>query len=161
MPRNPLLKLCLIAAALHATVLYADTPGTATTTTAAKTAPNPAATMLVNDPVGTQGIVQLVLGLAVVLALIFLLAWLARRMGGIRGYAGGSLRVLGGLSMGARERVVLMQVGDTQLLLGVAPGRIQTLHVLEKPVVPPADDTAAPLPVFAERLKSALQRSRP
>jgi flagellar protein FliO/FliZ len=69
-------------------------------------------------------------GLFLVLGLILATAWLARRIGRFQGTSGGALRIVGGLSMGARERVVLIQVGDTQLLLGVAPGRIQTLHVL-------------------------------
>ena len=119
----------------------------------------PAAPIFANDPVSTQGIVQMALGLALVVTIIFLLAWLVRRMGGMRGYAGGSLRVLGGMSVGAREKVVLMQVGDAQLLLGVAPGRIQTLHVLENPVVVSDDASTIPTSAFAERLKAALKRT--
>jgi flagellar protein FliO/FliZ len=41
------------------------------------------------------------------------------------------MRVVGGLSLGIREKVILLQVGKKQLVLGVTPGRIDTLHVLE------------------------------
>jgi flagellar protein FliO/FliZ len=82
------------------------------------------------EPMATGKLLQMGLGLFLVLGLILATAWLARRIGRIQGASGGALRIIGGLSMGARERVVLVQVGDTQLLLGVAPGRIQTLHVL-------------------------------
>lgn len=41
------------------------------------------------------------------------------------------LRIVGGLSLGMRERLVLVQAGKKQLILGVTPGRIETLHVLD------------------------------
>ncbi len=57
--------------------------------------------------------------------------------------------------MGPRERVVLVQVGKQQLLLGVAPGRIQTLHVLDEPVT----DATSPTPsAFVEKLTAALKK---
>lgn len=86
------------------------------------------------DPLAMSNLWQLTLGMLLVLSLIVGIAWLLKRSGRLQMAAGGSLRVLGGLSMGARERVVLMQVGDKQLLIGVAPGRVQTLHVLEEPI---------------------------
>ncbi len=36
--------------------------------------------------------------------------------------------------MGSRERIVLLQVGEEQVLIGVSPGRINKLHVLNKPI---------------------------
>jgi flagellar protein FliO/FliZ len=111
------------------------------------------------EPMAAGSLAQMILGLTAVLALILGLAWVMRRMGGIPGAAAGSLRVLGGLSMGTRERVVLIQVGETQLLIGVAPGRVQTLHVLEQPVQlnetnPPGKGN------FAASLNAALRRSK-
>lgn len=89
------------------------------------------------DPMAAGNLWQLTFGLLLVLGLMIGLAWLLRRTGSFQ-VGGGGLRILGGLSLGSRERVVLLQVGDTQLLLGVAPGHVQTLHVLEQPL-----DTAA------------------
>ena len=43
----------------------------------------------------------------------------------------GMVTILGGVSLGPRERAVVLQVGDARLLVGVAPGRVQTLHVIE------------------------------
>ena len=109
------------------------------------------------EPLSGGGMFQLALGLFAVIALIVGLAWLMRRMGGITGGQGGALRVLGGLSMGTRERVVLIQVGETQLLLGVAPGRVQTLHVLDRPVQPQTPSQPGK-GGFAASLSAALQR---
>lgn len=83
-----------------------------------------------NPPLMDSGLVmQMILGLILVLMLIAAGAWLMRRFMPLRG-GQGALQILGGLTLGSRERVVLLQVGDTRLLLGVAPGRVQTLHVL-------------------------------
>ena len=86
------------------------------------------------DSLAMANLWQLTLGMSLVLGLIVAISWILKRSGRFRMAAGGGLRVLGGLSMGARERVVLMQVGDKQLLIGVAPGRVQTLHVLDEPL---------------------------
>jgi flagellar protein FliO/FliZ len=43
----------------------------------------------------------------------------------------GEIAILSGVSLGPRERAVLLRVGNTRLLVGVAPGRVQTLHVLD------------------------------
>lgn len=109
------------------------------------------------EPLSGGSLVQLGLGLFAVILLIVGIGWMMRRIGGLPGGQGGSLRVLGGLSMGTRERVVLIQVGDTQLLLGVAPGRVQTLHVLAQPIQ--TQTTAQPgRGGFAASLSAALQR---
>jgi flagellar protein FliO/FliZ len=58
--------------------------------------------------------------------------WGFRKFNGINASAKDKMRVAGGLSLGMWEKVVLLQVGNKQLILGVTPGRIQTLHVLEE-----------------------------
>ncbi|MFZ0468574.1 MAG: flagellar biosynthetic protein FliO, partial [Thiogranum sp.] len=100
---------------------------------------------------------QLTLGMLVVLGLILAIAWLLKRSGRFQMAAGGGLRVLGGLSMGSRERVVLIQAGETQLLLGVAPGRVQTLHVLDRPLQP---QQGAATTGFAEQLGRILGKGK-
>lgn len=108
------------------------------------------------EPVGAASLLQVVLALILVLGLIVAMAWLMRRMGGLTQVGGGVVRVLGGVPVGQRERVVLIQVGSKQLLLGVAPGRVQTLHVLDEPInvsTAPAGGES-----FAERLGAALKK---
>lgn len=70
-------------------------------------------------------------GLVIVLAVFLLCVWGMRKLSGFTVGGGGKLRLLGGLSLGMRERVVLLQAGKKQLILGVTPGRIETLLVLE------------------------------
>lgn len=71
------------------------------------------------------------MGLLVVLAVFFLCVWGLRKLSGMSVGASEKMRVVGGLSLGMREKVVLLQVGKKQLVLGVTPGRIEALHVLE------------------------------
>jgi flagellar protein FliO/FliZ len=72
-------------------------------------------------------IVQLVLGLAVVVALLFASLWLLKRISAPRGEAAGLIRVVAGTAVGPRERVVILEVGSTWMVLGVAPGQVSAL----------------------------------
>ena len=126
---------------------------------AAAGATQPAASGLgaAQPALGAGTALQLMFGLALVLGAIVVTAWLARRTMQLRPGLHGRLRVLGGLSVGGRERVVLVQVGSAQIVLGVAPGRVQALHVLEQPLgeASDADDdaTAAMPTAFAAVLR--------
>jgi flagellar protein FliO/FliZ len=97
--------------------------------------------------------VRLVLALALVVALIYVCAWLLRRVQGLAPGRHGVVRVLGSASVGQRERAVLVQVGGQQLLLGVAPGSVRTLHTFEQPVVVPEQ---APGPAGSNPLRALL-----
>jgi len=71
------------------------------------------------------------IGLLIVLSVFFLCVWGVRKLSGLTVSGAEKMRVVGGLSLGMREKVILLQVGKKQLVLGVTPGRIETLHVLE------------------------------
>ncbi len=109
-----------------------------------------------NPALSTGSYVQVILGLVFVVLLIFGLAWLVRRMGRLQSVIGGSMKLLGGLSLGQRERAVLVQIGETQMLLGVAPGSVRTLHVFDKPVV--SATTSPTGESFADKLNAVLKQ---
>jgi flagellar protein FliO/FliZ len=71
------------------------------------------------------------IGLLMVLAVFFFCVWGMRKLSGITINGAEKMRIVGGLSLGMREKVILLQVGKKQLVLGVTPGRIDALHVLE------------------------------
>jgi len=112
---------------------------------------------LTKEPIGTGNYLQMFFGLFIVVGLIFGMAWFMRRMGNMSGMAAGNLKVLGGISVGQRERVVLIQAGETQLLVGVAPGEIRTLHVLDKPIATSSDVNVKVSSGFAEKLHAAIK----
>ncbi|MDO9269372.1 MAG: flagellar biosynthetic protein FliO [Methylobacter sp.] len=70
-------------------------------------------------------------GLLIVLGIFFFCVWGMRKLSGISVNGAEKMRIVGGLSLGMREKVILLQVGKKQLILGVTPGRIDALHVLE------------------------------
>jgi flagellar protein FliO/FliZ len=76
-------------------------------------------------------VAQWVLALLLVLALFFLSVWLLRKSGSLAFVGKSQLAVLAGLSLGMREKLVLVKVGEKQLLLGVSGGRIDKLLELE------------------------------
>lgn len=108
-----------------------------------------------------SGLMQMTLGLLVVLAMIFGFAWLLRRFGRYQGLANGSLKTLGGLPLGTRERLVLVQVGGKQLLLGVTPHSIQTLHVLDENIMLGGSrDKSNPSGSFSDRLAYMMSKGK-
>jgi flagellar protein FliO/FliZ len=80
------------------------------------------------------GLAQVTFALLIVLVAIFAVAWVARRMRGFNNRVGDALDVLADIPLGQKERAVLLKVGQKQILVGVAPGRVNTLHVLEEPL---------------------------
>ena len=69
-----------------------------------------------------------------VLAAVFAAAWVVRRLRSFGKLGAGAIEIIADVALGTKERAVLIQVGAQQLLLGVAPGRVNTLHVLAEPV---------------------------
>jgi flagellar protein FliO/FliZ len=112
------------------------------------------------SPLDFSGIFQVMLGLAVVLALLFASLWLLKRLAAPRGVAAGFMKVITATAVGTRERVVVVEVGDTWLVLGVAPGSVTSLHQMPKQAMPagatvPGSDFPARLKQFVERGKHA------
>ncbi|WP_447893018.1 flagellar biosynthetic protein FliO [Pseudomonas marginalis] len=111
----------------------------------------------VGGSVGGQ-LTQLVLGLLLVVGLIFVLAWLMRRVQGIGPGNAQVIEMIGSRALGPRDRLVLVQVGEEQILLGITPGRITPLHVLKTPV--PTTQSQPATPEFAQRLMELLGKDQ-
>ncbi len=99
---------------------------------------------------------QTTVGLAIVLALIFGVAWLVRRVGPLARTAGTPLRIVASQAVGQRERVVIVELGEQWLVLGVAPGRVNTLSTVPRGTLP----ERAPPPSFASLLARASGRDK-
>lgn len=82
--------------------------------------------------VSSGNIVQIIFSLLLVLAAIVLVAWLLKRMNVAQHSPGKLLKVLGAVPLGQRERIVLVEVNDTCLVVGIGPGQIRTLHTFAK-----------------------------
>lgn len=96
--------------------------------------------------------------LIVIIGLILLCGWLLKRFSSQHTLQGQRLRVIASTAVGQRERVVIVEVGNTWLVLGVAAGQVSKLH--ELPVPPsPLPAASAAHASFASRLDHYLQKS--
>jgi flagellar protein FliO/FliZ len=91
-------------------------------------------TTVAPHPAGIGGLGEVAFALLIVLAAIFVVAWLVRRMRIVGNRVGGAIDILANVQLGQKERAVLLKVGTTQILIGVAPGQVNTLHVLTEPL---------------------------
>jgi flagellar protein FliO/FliZ len=116
-----------------------------------------AAAPLAGSAMGGQ-LVQLLLGLLLVIGVIFLLAWLLRRVQQIVPRGGQVIKIVATQALGPRDRLILVQVGGEQILLGLTPGTITALHVMAEPVhFPDAEPASAE---FAQRLMELLGKDQ-
>ena len=98
---------------------------------------------------------QMVFGLLLVVGLIFFLAWVLRRMQSTAVKGGQVIEIVGSRAIGPRDRLLLVQVGKEQILIGHTPGGIEALHVLAEPVEVSAGARQA-TPEFAQRLMELM-----
>ncbi len=105
------------------------------------------ASRLVESPLSTANLLQTAGGLLLVVGVMLVLAWLVKRYVQLPGQGKGQVQILGGVSLGARERAVLLSVDGRRLLVGVAPGRVQTLLDLS--------GSSGPITSFGDRLDRA------
>ncbi len=83
------------------------------------------------DPVSSSYLIKLTLALVFILLLIFGLAWMMKKMQLTQHSQNGLINIVSAISVGQRDRIALIQVGDEQILLGLTPGRIEKLHTLK------------------------------
>ena len=93
----------------------------------------PCAANAVNEAVApaTNGILKMVCGLAVVLGVMAIMTWFLKRVMPSIGAKQSAIRLVGGLSVGSRERVVVLEIADRWIVVGVAPGQVNAIANLE------------------------------
>lgn len=101
----------------------------------AYTPPPPAA-------VSSGSVMQIIFSLILVLGAVALVAWLMKRINLPQHGAASLLKVISGVAVGQRERIVLVEVNDTWLVVGIAPGQVRTLHTMPKGTIPAGTNTA-------------------
>jgi flagellar protein FliO/FliZ len=82
--------------------------------------------------VSSGSVLQVILSLLLVLAAVVVVGWILKRINLPQQGAGNALKVVSGVAVGQRERIVLVEVNDTWLVVGVAPGQVNALHTMPK-----------------------------
>lgn len=106
------------------------------------------------EPLSTPYLLKLTGGLLLVVVVILVLAWLVKRFNLNQQSQNGLIRIIAGLSIGTRDRIVLLQIGEEQILVGLTPGRIEKLHTMAHPLDAPEGQTATS--TFATKLNRAM-----
>ncbi|MFD1558519.1 flagellar biosynthetic protein FliO [Paraburkholderia silviterrae] len=110
---------------------------------------------------GFGAVLQTVFGLVLVIGVVFGCAWLARRLGLQHGPKSALVKTVGGASLGGKERVAVVEIGDTWLVLGAAPGNVRLLHTMPAGELPAsagvATGSAALQGTFGQRFRDALK----
>ncbi len=107
------------------------------------------------SPLSVGSMAQLTLSLIAIVALILAISWMMKRLklAGPRG--AGEIAVIDQLSVGPRERIVLVRVGESQVLIGVGASGLVPLTPLAAPIVLKGGPAA---PAFALRLREFMKR---
>ena len=100
------------------------------------------------------GLLQISLALLVVLGLMFLVAWAFKRISPAMSGNKIAMKVLGGINLGNRERVMVIEVGDQWLVLGVTASNITNLATLAK-----QDSLLQAAPANSNSFQEWLQRT--
>jgi len=95
------------------------------------------------DPMSSSTLGKITLGLAFILILIFLLAWAMKKMQLTPNSNNRLINIISAISVGQRDRIALIQVGDEQFVVGLTPGKIEKLHTLKTPVELPHQEEQA------------------
>jgi flagellar protein FliO/FliZ len=107
------------------------------------------------SPFSAGSLAQLTLSLIAIVALILALSWAVKRLRLGAPRSRGDMAVLDELALGPRERIVLVRVGDAQVLLGVAAGSVVSLTPLAAPITLAVSPSG---PAFADRLRELMKR---
>jgi flagellar protein FliO/FliZ len=83
-------------------------------------------------PSGAGAVIQMLGALGVVLAALFAVLWLLRRISGGKLAGPAPIRTVGGIAVGSRERVLLLEIGEHWLVVGVAPGSVTGIATLPR-----------------------------
>ena len=105
----------------------------------------------------TQNIIQTIIGLLLVIALFLFMAWVMRRFSQGPGLGGKHIQLLAGMSLGTKEKLLIVDACGQQLLLGVTAQQITTLHRFSDPVIDVSDTHK--VSDFAQKLQAFLVKS--
>lgn len=112
------------------------------------------------SPFSLSNITPIVVGLLVCIGLIILTAFILKRMMGFKVGIRGEINVISGVSLGTREKLVLIAVGDTYILVGMTPNSINKIHKFDEKPFQETDEAEVKQPSFASMIQESLRKGR-
>lgn len=108
-----------------------------------------------------SSVLQMLLGLLFVVGMIFAVVWLMKKVG-YQGYtSSGHITIKSTLALSSKDKILLLEVGEEQLLVGLSANGIQHIKTLDKPLLESSDSTSASSTLFSEKLKLMLTKNHP
>lgn len=86
----------------------------------------------VATPSATNSMLKVIIALVIVLAVLAGIAWLLKQFNLQHGNQNTVAKIVGGVSVGSRERLIVVEVADRWLVVGVSPGQITSIANLDK-----------------------------
>jgi len=108
-----------------------------------------------NPVIETPEILSLGVSMLIVIGVVVALGWFYSRLRFTGGAGGNVIKLVASRGLGPKERLLLVEVGDKQLLVGMTASSVQTLHTFDCPVA--AEKVISEAPGFADRLRSAIR----
>ena len=131
--------------------MLSETLSTATAAISAEAAP----TLPSTPGLGGGDVLNMGVSMLLVVAIIVFLGWLYSRSRFVGSGSSDAINVVATRALGPKERLLIVEVADQQLLVGITASAVQTLHVFDKPVVV-VQQSNAPAG-FANRLRAAVR----
>lgn len=108
--------------------------------------------------VGGSELLSFAASLIVVIGAIVVLGWFYSRSKVFGGGNNDTINVIASRAVGSKERLMVVEVAGTQLLVGMTASNVNTLHVFDAPIVNTANVSV--VSGFAGRLKSVLKEMK-
>ena len=148
-PKPTLIRIAVISQGLTA-ILFST----------AVSAQSSAEKIAVTDPLSSENLFRVFGGLVFVLILAVAAIWVLKKIQRFPVTASNGIKMVGSMSIGQRERLIVVQLGEEQLLLGVTPGSVNTLHVLQSPLPNPTGNKSERVFSFQEKLRSVIAQGK-
>ena len=132
--------------------------GSPATAAPAAAAPAPAPATVTSAPSSAGSLLQVIFGLIVVLGLLAGALWVLKRVGGGRLAGGSVVKIVGGVSVGNRERVMVVEVADQWIVIGVAPGQVSKLADMPRQEQQQGAAALPGAPNFSAWLKQTIEK---
>lgn len=106
-------------------------------------------------PIGGGDLLNMGISMLIVVGAVVALGWLYSRLRFNGGGAGNPINIVASRGLGPKERLLLVQIADQQLLIGLTASNVQTLHTFDKPVA--TEHAMSDASGFAERLRATVR----
>jgi flagellar protein FliO/FliZ len=111
--------------------------------------------------IGADSMAKMITGLLLVLVVIIVSTWALKRFSIIPAISSSHLKIVAATGVGQRERIIVVEIGETWLVLGVAPGQVSKLHTMEKTSLEPENKALKrATSEFSDALDNSIGKSK-